>query len=503
MNSRVAAVVVAGLLAATLATTAARPLYHSDVWAHLAYGRQVRAAGEVPATEPLMPLCEGVPFVNFAWLAGVAGSLLYDAAGPEGLRLAGGLLVAITVGLFGVAARKRGRVAWAGILAGTAFLAIAWFQLFAFAPWVDPLGPQILRPQTIGVALFAGLTAVTPIPRRPGWRWLGLPIVFALWTNLHGSWPIGLVWLAADWLDRAGRLRGAAWRSDRVRRGAGLIALCAAACCLNPLGPGAFVEALTFGRHPNLEDVIEWGPLTWAMNQTWVFVVAAALTAIAALLSPRRIGWGEALLLVTFGLAACRTSRWLLWWAGPAAISLAAHLSAFSQRPRPAAGSAARPAHERRWWIGAWAVGLVIGTAASVPTWRIAAGQYAGAGCLAHGTPVRATAYLREHPPAGQVFNAHAFGDFLLLAGPPNVRIFVGSHAHLTPPTVWNDALAISRADPGWKAKLDRYDATTLMLSVQDQRRLISEASASPRWREVYRDGTAVIFDRVQPMAGP
>lgn len=487
-------VVTAGLLAAVLATTAARPLYHADLWAHLAYGRHVLATGGVAETEPLMPLAAGVRFVNPSWLSGVLGALLYDAAGPEGLRLAGGLLVAAAVGAVGAAGRWRGRTAWAGWLAGGGFLAVAWFQLHAFAPWDVPLGPQMLRPQTVGLALYCGLLAATPVPPRPGWRWVGLPLGFLLWANCHGSWPVGLAWLGVDWLNRAVPLRFAAVRSRRARRGALLIGLCAAACCGTPYGPAAYADVLMFGRDPNLSDVIEWGPLTLGMRQGRIFAVAAGLLAAALILSPRRTRWPEVAALVVVGALACGTSRWVLWWAGPAAVLFASHLAAAVGRGRP---GTVRPSPRRT--AAVWAGGLLAGVALSVPAWRLAAGQAAGANCLAHGTPVRAAAFLREHPPAGQLFHAHGFGDFLLIAGPPGVRIFLGSHAHLIPPPVWEDAKRLSAAEPGWAATLDRYGVTTLMLSRRENPRLIGAATAAAEWQVVHEDPVAVIFERAGP----
>ncbi len=492
-----AAFVTAGLLAATLATTAARPLYHADLWAHLAYGREVRLTGAVAATEPLMPLSAGERFVNFSWLSGVAGSVVWDHAGADGLRLAGGLLITAAVGFVGVAARRRGRSFVAAWIAGTAFLAIAWFQLFAFAPWEEPLGPQMLRPQSLGLALFAGLLAATPVPRRPGWRWVGLPVGFLLWANLHGSWPIGLAWLAAGVLDRVGRLRFAVWRSGRVRREAALIAICAVVCCVNPLGPGAYLETLTFGRHPNLADVIEWAPLDWTMRQGRTFFCAAALLAVVARLSPKRVGPGEAVVLIGFGLLTCQTSRWLLWWAGPAAVFLGSHAAALLRRGKAAGGSDPTPRRLALIWIGGLAAGLIL----SGSTWRLATGRPAPRSSYAEGTPVAAAAYLRLHPPAGQMFHAHAFGDYLLFAGPPETQIFVGSHAHLIPPSVWRASQGLSLAAPGWETALDLYRVTTLVVSPADQPRLLSSADASSRWQRAYEDETAVIFDRVIPQS--
>ena len=529
MGSRAAAVITAGLLAGVLATTAARPLFHADLWGHLAYGRHIRAVGAVPATEPLMPLAAGQRFVNFAWVAEVAGSRLYDAAGPEGLRLAGGLLVAAAVGLIGTAARRRGGgatggPAWAGWVGGGVFLAAAWFQLFAFAPWADPLAPQMLRPQTVAVALFAAVLAAGSPPARPGWRWVGLPALFLLWANVHGSWLVGLAWLGAGAVGRAAPLGPAAWRSGRVRRSAGLIGLCAAVCCVNPLGPAAYAEILTFGRHPNLADVVEWQPLSWEMTQGRAFFLLAAALAALARASPRRVRFGEAAALIGFGLAACQTSRWLLWWAGPAGIFAGSHLAALARgrrsparsggfqpptggaavgrrtrslRREPAAGS--RRYDSRFPTRAVWAGGLIAGLLASVPAWRLAAGERAGPGALAAGTPVRAAAFLRGRPPAGLIFNAHRFGDFLIFAGPPGTRVFVGSHAHLIPPRVWEDHRAISAAADGWEPTLNRYGAAALVLSPAEQPRLLAAAERSPRWREAYRDGTAVVFERAAP----
>ena len=519
--SRVAPIVTAGLLALTLATTAARPLYHADLWAHLAYGRHVLTTGTVPETEPLMPLAAGVRFVNFAWLSGVLGSLLFDTAGPEGLRLAGGLLVAATAGLIGTAAGRRSRTTWAGWVAGGLFLALAWFQLFAYPPWVDPLGPQMLRPQTLGVACFAALLASTPIPNRRGWRWVAFPVGFALWTNLHGSWPIGLLWLAAGIADRAVPLGFEARRSRRVRRSLGLLIACAAGCCLNPLGPRAFLDAAIFGRHPNLAEVIEWQPLTAEMTQGRLFFAAVAALAVLAARGRQRIRVGEAAVLLGFGLATCFTSRWLLWWAGPAAIFATRQVASLAGRSEnslvpPLCGGTLGTRSARTLRVpagatrsvaprvaGSWVAGLLAGLALSVPAWRLAVGEQVGAGCLAAGTPVRAAAFLRRHPPAGLIFNAHGFGDFLLFAGPPGVGVFVGSHAHLIPSRVWEDARAISVAADGWEAALDRYGVSTLALSPATQPRLIEAAHVSDRWEPVYRDRTAVLFQRSEPLQDP
>ena len=520
-----ASLVTAGLLAVVAATTAARPLYHADLWGHLAYGRFIWNHG-LPANEPLMPLSAGEAFVDFAWLAQVAGYLLHEAAGVRGLQLVGGLLVAAAAGGVGVAARRRcgpacgaRAPAWAGWLAGALFLAAAWMQLFAFAPWRDGLGraavragwgeagfafaasewstgwaPQMLRPQTLAIALFAALAAATPVPRRPGWRWWGLPAAFLLWANCHGSWPIGLAWLAADLFAAAARrVRRGGWRvaarSARVRRGAGLLALCAAAVCVNPLGPGAYPEAATFGRHPNLADVIEWKPLTAAMVQGRVFFLLSATLMVLPLLTRRLPRAAVGLPLVAFGLATVFTSRWALWWAVPAAIALTAQVVPRSPPPSRRL--------RRRTHLAPWPAGLLLGTALAPLLWVGGPSPYAA------GTPLAAAAYLRERPPGGLIFNSHAHGDTLLWAGPPGTEVFVASHAHLIPPAVWEDAKLIGAGRPGWERALDRYGVAALCLSPGRDRTLTTLAERSPHWRRVFLDRDAEIFTRERPAPPP
>ena len=40
------------------------PLWHTDLWGHLSYGRYLHQTTTLPETEPLMPLSEGVSFRN-------------------------------------------------------------------------------------------------------------------------------------------------------------------------------------------------------------------------------------------------------------------------------------------------------------------------------------------------------------------------------------------------------------------------------------------------------
>ena len=115
-------------------------------------------------------------------------------------------------------------------------------------------------------------------------------------------------------------------------------------------------------------------------------------------------------------------------------------------------------------------------------------------------TPVRATRYLREHPPQGQVFNTFEWGDFLLWAGPPDIQVFVNSHAHLVPAEVWDDYMRVAVAGDAWQPMFDRYGVNTVIIDHFARGPLISEIRSAPGWSVAYQDNVAVVFVRDNPI---
>ncbi len=177
----------------------------------------------------------------------------------------------------------------------------------------------VIRPQLAGLVCFAVtlVIATSSIGRR--WHWWATPLTFALWSNLHGSFPVGLGLLGLmalgrffDVVWRVGA--GAALRDSEVRRLFLLTQMAAASVLLNPYGIGVYGEVFAVSNNPNLEDLFEWAPLSIRMAQG---KAAAAITIGLFLLyrmSPRRVACGEVLAVVTFGLATLWTSRFILWW---------------------------------------------------------------------------------------------------------------------------------------------------------------------------------------------
>jgi hypothetical protein len=225
-----------------LAGTGADP----DLFGHLTFGREIVHAFGVHQSDPYS-FTSDIRWVNHEWLAEAAMWIAYAAGGAPGLVTLKLLLAAIAGALM-LATWTRYQlrfVAREGLL-----------FVVALAAW-----PQFVsaRPQMFSLAMFAWLLYELEHFRRGSdralWR---LPILFALWVNLHGGWLVGagvlVIFTAAAAVDRAIPAR---------RRARLLIAGVASALAtlINPYGP-AMLGFLVDTVRPERADILEWSPIT-------------------------------------------------------------------------------------------------------------------------------------------------------------------------------------------------------------------------------------------------
>src|SRR5262245_6376757 len=229
--------------------TAFNRLNHTDLWGHLNFGRWMIEHQALPATDPFAAAPAATPVLQAAWLSQLIGYEVQTHFGNEGLALGHALLVTLTAGIVMLAAVRRGAPA---IWAWAAGLAMFLLDL----PIVGTIRPQLFG--QLGAALF--LLACAEMPRR--WHPLvWLPVVTALWVNLHGSilmgiaivgiYAAGISWAA--WQETAGDT-GKLLRDQRlyVVWGAGVLVL--AAACANPHGPLLLMRILFFNEHAALSS---------------------------------------------------------------------------------------------------------------------------------------------------------------------------------------------------------------------------------------------------------
>jgi tetratricopeptide (TPR) repeat protein len=209
------AVAVLGFLLASF------PARNSDIWMHLARGRQVAQGALSAAAQADRP----------SWLFDLVSYELYAAVGDSGLLLFKALLVgALAVVLLLVSHSGRG---W-------------WLPIGCTALALLGVGIRLLFEPAIASYLFLALALWFLRPRAEGpspllARW-PLVVVFALWANMDAWFVLGLAVVA---LIELGRVLDALI-APQSKSGESAVAALAtvvgvvAACLLNPLGVGAF-----------------------------------------------------------------------------------------------------------------------------------------------------------------------------------------------------------------------------------------------------------------------
>ncbi len=477
-----------------------QPIAHTDVWGHLAYGRLLWESGALPSTEPLMPLSQGVPFVNSAWLSQLIAYAGYQVVGKAAITFLFAFCVAAAMAVL-----TRRIYSYTN----SAMFALGGFGLTL---WVEYQQLGIQRPQIVGFLFFAIL--LSTLLRRE-WKsrdWVVVPAMFALWANMHGSFVVGLGLLGCfaigrgvDLIRRTGQVRSL-FRDNKLRRLILLTELGAVAALLNPYGLNLYAEVLSFGSNPNLQSIVEWKSLHVGLAQGQAAAVAGLILFMVYRVSPRRVSTAEVLTLAIFGAAALWTSRMLVWW-GPLAGCFAAIHAGAAWRKWQGGEVSPEPAPRASLWtivtmgiififfelshIGTVTLAMAAGKDIEKVTDRIPVSRL---------TPVAAAAYLNEHPPEGLVFCTYEWGDYLMWAGPKDMKVFVASHCHLVPEDVWNDYMGIIEMRGSWLAMLKRYGINTVIIDEEYREPMVMRLHEDKDWKLLFRQDGQAIFERVNPI---
>jgi hypothetical protein len=482
------------------------PLRSSDLWIHETYGQWILDHGRLPAEDPVLELAEGMPVVDRDWLSQVLFASLHRAGGPEALSV---LFALALVGSY--LALGRGYYLQAGALTpavagAAAALGIAFSRL------------ATIRPENLGLLCFALLLLVLlearaldrcggcPTPERwPVWVWAAVPLLMALWTNLHGSFPIGLAVLGCG---AAGHLLDVGWRARSLRaaledaesrRRLWLTQLGFIATLANPYGMDIWLEVASFSKNPNLRDIVEWQPLVFLGPGGREFVASLLVLILLLRRVRRRFPASHGLLWLTTGLGVLTGNRFLTWY-GPvfslATVPMLGDLwrdwtSRRTGERRPAAFLTVRV----RWVLAIVLVWIAFalspqGNAVLGGTPRTLEQLYGAE------TPFDVTAYLRSRRPPGRVWAPQWWSDWLVRKGPPGLRSMITSNIHLIPRQVWADYMRIQEGLAGWYSALDRYRIDVVVLDLARQRLQANALRREPGWTMGFENEQAMVFLR-------
>lgn len=226
------------------------PVFNPDLFWHLSAGRWIAAHHALPRADFLSSSMPGAPWLDFEWLSQVVYYLSYAAGGLWGVWGLKALLVLASVRSFGrlLVALSVPRVSRAGAAGVFSVCLIAYADA---------------RPDLFSLILLAWLL------RRLELKSLGAAeafLAFALWSNLHAGFALGLVALAL--------YSCAAYFQEEpalARGRAACLAAGALGACVNPYGRGAYAVVW---RHWSEQaelarSIKEWGPLGFSNPVYW------------------------------------------------------------------------------------------------------------------------------------------------------------------------------------------------------------------------------------------
>jgi hypothetical protein len=109
--------------------------------------------------------------------------------------------------------------------------------------------------------------------------------------------------------------------------------------------------------------------------------------------------------------------------------------------------------------------------------------------------PVRAVAYLRQHPAPQPMYNSYGYGGYLIWQMSDVNKVFIDGRADIYERTgVLTDFLNIGRAELPALFLLNAYNVQSCLLNRKDI--LVTLLDAAPGWQKIYGDPITVLYVR-------
>lgn len=492
------------------------PCRSDDIYGYLAFGKQIVEHRALPTSDPfLFTIPESPPHAHHEWASFVAAYLLHRVGGFDLLIV----LKAVGVLLWSVGAWLLSwRVGYRSPLVAGLILLGLWTGCDRF----------LERCSLVSDVLTAVVAIVLCLERRAPTRWLwAIPVIFAVWVNVHPGYVVGAALLVFALLATALQRPVVGERSSQPARSSGSadqvhasrdaalrrLGICAAssafACLLNPRFLEGAIFPLRFAFSPEAAVYRQYyfefqsplGPYYVGWWQTWLFVALSVVTAGLGLAAWRRdrsaavFGLLGSALLIGLGLSAVRFTTTAGLTLPILAIDLAASLELLAiNRTRPGRHVLAASVAVS---IVAFALCVkLIGfgyTPASGP-------RHVALGIDEGNVPVHGAEFLERIGFDGRLFNQHEYGGYLAWRWGPAHRLFWhGMAADMA--FYAEDYMGVSESAQGFQRVVDKYALTAFLLPHWDATPtrgppILLLLLNNPEWHLVFWDDTCALWLR-------
>ena len=419
------------------------------------------------STDPFTFSVAGRGWHNQQWGAEVIFGAVWRLGGWDGLALLWGLMV--------------GAAAWCVFLACRSSGAnVACAALLTLSGFVVGVPILMLRPQLIGILLFAIVQWIIATRHRSPLRLWLVPGLVLVWANVHGSFILVFALLGFAWLEDRATHEG----TLRLIPLVGVVS--AAVTLVDPFGYRAWIYvADTVGNPTVAGRVAEWAPPS--VRDPVGFLFFGSVLGFFAIVATRRqrVSWRTLLAASFFALLGITAIRGVVWWSLAFPPLLAPSLGGVLERP-----------NTRSWVNAALLFGLACLLVVALPVRR---GNDAGTGgpdVLTFAPQDLVQVVAGAVPPGSHVFASEVYGSWIEFAA-PELPVFVDPRIELFPADVWDDYFAVSSGRADWERILDRLGARAVIVNRVWASGLLDVIDRSPDWRLVASSGDGYAYVRV------
>jgi hypothetical protein len=469
-------VMISGLLLVLALLTVRSRFDDPDMWWHLKTGEIIWTTHTIPINDIFSYTTNHHAYVAHEWLAQVLIYGAYRFGGYPGLML--------WLWLFTSAVLIAGYVL-CSFYSGNAKVAF----LGALTIWLFATIGLAIRPQMVGYLLLIIELLLLHLGRTRNPRWfLGLPPLFALWINCHGSFFLGLI-VAGTLLFSSlfefqiGSLVSPHWTPQRRQMLTFVFVLSVAALFLNPIGAKQIFYPMETLLHlpVSLSQVQEWQPLQLGDGRG--LALLGVLGAIFLLVIVRRseLLWHE-LLLLALGTWLAAGHRRMLFPFGILAAPILSRLLSTSWEDYD-------PEQDRP-----WPNMLFLAASLLIVFWVFPSRQNLTEQ-VDQISPVKAVDFIKARQLPGRMLNEYVYGGYLIWAAPEH-PVFVDGRGDVFEETgvlgeFGNWATLQSVPD----ALLDKYRIDFCLLTRNSP--MATVFPLMPHWKAIYSDDQSIIFARV------
>jgi hypothetical protein len=439
-----------------------------DIWWHLRTAEWILQHHAVPYQEPFSVYGVGKPWAAYSWLYELIVFKLYQWWGLAGIAIYTTAMVLCIVALLHRLIRRVGGDFSVGVLL-VALAAMSMTRVYMPRSWLFTILFFVIELDLLVQARMTGKVKGLIL----------LPLIFALWANLHIQFVGGLIVLAVALADALLARRFAIVES-RIPAGrlGGIFVMSVMATLINPYGWRLYQVIHEYASEVGeLTKVNEAVALPFRRLDDW-FVLFLLLAAAAALGRTRRVDFFESALLALAAFASFRSQR-DLWVVVIVATLILAERIRGDERNKFLLTASSAPAVALATVLAVFLCFRIM----HVNNDRLGAD-------LALSSPVRAVEAIEQNGWKGPLFNDYTWGGYLIWT--LRMPVSTDSRQNVYGDVVLDRSYATWNAQPNWNRDPDLMKANLVVGPINAP--LMQLLQLDPQFKLVYKDKVAAVF---------